>query len=216
MPSSMAAAWSVQAISSITLRREISGRRDFTNQNVATAETGKRMNAGHQVRPATIHSGPEASSVRIAIHTLCRSSVPTSWVSSSTRSRTSPTACSDSSASGWAIAASSRSPRSRPAARSTTPAQTVRATVSTRAPPTTQSASRPTRPVVGSSASRPATTVPRVVPMAARKAPRTQARATGPRSRRQSTGWRWAVAGVRGWGGRFVGGETVLVTVPAP
>ena len=65
-----------------------------------------------------------------ACQTLWRSSVPTSWVSSSIRSSTSPTACSVSAESGWACAASSRSARSRPSARSTTPAHIVRPTVS--------------------------------------------------------------------------------------
>ena len=197
----------------MTLRREISGNRAFTNQKVTTAVTGNSTNAGAHVNPATSQSGPEASRVRIAIQTLWRSRLPTSWVSSSTRSRISPTACSLSSASGWAMAASSRSPRSRPSARSTTPAQTVRATVSTSAPPMTHSASRPTSPVAGASASRPATTVPRLVPMAATKEPSTQAAATGPRRRRQSIGWRWSVVGRVDWVGRGVGGETVLVTV---
>ena len=110
--------------------------------------TGNRKNAGHQVTPG---DDPERagrrSTVRIAIQPLCRSSVPTSWVSSSIRSSTSPTACSVSAESGWCMAASSRSARSRPSARSTVPAHRVRATVSSSAAPTTQSASTPTRSI---------------------------------------------------------------------
>ena len=77
------------------------GSRRRTTSTAATAVNGNRKAAGHQVRPATSQSGPEASSVRAAIHTPQRSSWPTSQVSSSIRSSTSPTACSVRSASGW-------------------------------------------------------------------------------------------------------------------
>ena len=121
---------------------------------------GNRNVAGHHVKLATTHSGPEARKVRAACHTPHRISWPTSQVSSSMRSRTSPTACSESSASGWAIAASSRSERSWPSARSQIVAQMVLAAVSMIAPPTTQRPSRRSRVSVGPSASRPATSEP--------------------------------------------------------
>ena len=145
----MAAAWSVHAISSSTLRAETCGQqRPDDGQRRPTPASGNRSNAGHQVSPATIHSGPDASTVRIASQALCRSSVPTSWVSSSTRSRTSPTACSVSADSGWCRAASSRSARSRPSARSTTPAHSVRPAVSStrRADDARRRAARPAWP----------------------------------------------------------------------
>ena len=110
---------------------------------------------------ATTHSGPEARKVRAACHTPQRISWPTSQVSSSIRSRTSPTACSESSDRGWAMAASSRSDRSWPSARSQIVAQMVLATVSTTAPPITHSASTTSSVDVASSARRPAATDPR-------------------------------------------------------
>ena len=82
------------------------------------------------------------------------------------RSRISPTACSESSASGCAMAASSRSERSRPSARSQIVAQMVLATVSMSAPPTTHSASSHSSVDVASSASRPATIDPRAAEIA--------------------------------------------------
>ncbi len=187
MPSSSAAAWSVHAASSTTLRVEISGSSGRTTASAASPVTGNRKNAGHQVTPATIQSGPAAKTVRIAIQPLCRSSVPTSWVSSSIRSSTSPTACSVSAESGWCMAASSRSARSRPSARSTVPAHRVRATVSSSAAPITQTASTATRRSVASSASRPATSEPSDVPTAATAHATSAQTATGVRRRRQST-----------------------------
>ena len=215
-PSSMAAAWSVQAISSTTLRSEICGSSGRTTATAATPASGNRMKAGHQVRPATSHSGPEASSVRMAIHTLWRSSEPTSWVSSSTRSSTSPTACSSSAASGCSMAASSRSARSRPSARSVTPAQTVRPSESSTAAPTTHSASSQTRATLASSARRPATAEPAAVPMAPSSDPSRASTAHGLRIRRQSTGRRWAGGSVGGgvWRGAGWAPRSVIVTVP--
>ena len=85
-------------------------RRDL-GQHLADAEERREPGGGRTERrppgrAATIHSGPDASRARIACQALCRSRVPTSWVSSSTRSRTSPTACSVRASSGWCIAAS--------------------------------------------------------------------------------------------------------------
>ncbi len=160
-PSSVDAAWSVQAASSTTLRSATWGSSRRTTQYVAKPVSGKRTAAGHQARVATTQSGPEARRVRTACHTPQRISWPTSQVSSSMRSSTSPTACSDSSDSGWAIAASSRSARSVPSARSHTVAQIVLATVSMTAPPTTHGASSTTSVEVACSASRPATIDPR-------------------------------------------------------
>jgi hypothetical protein len=102
MPSSKAAAWSVQAISSSTLRREISGRMRRATHSAAAADAGKSTKAGHQVNPATTHSGPAETSVRMPCQTCHRSKPPTSCVSSSMRSRISPTACSDNSGRGCA------------------------------------------------------------------------------------------------------------------
>ena len=57
IPSSSTAAWSVHAISSTTLRREISPSSDRMANHVTPASTGKRMKDGHQVTPATSHIG---------------------------------------------------------------------------------------------------------------------------------------------------------------
>ena len=98
------------AASSMTLRSATCGSSRRTTQYVAKPVSGKRTAAGHQARVATTQSGPEARRVRTACHTPQRISWPTSQVSSSMRSSTSPTACSDSSESGWAIAASTPRP----------------------------------------------------------------------------------------------------------
>ena len=191
-PSSVDAAWSVQAASSSTLRSAIWGSSRRMANHTRTPHSGNRNAAGHHVMPATIHSGPADRVVRIAIHTPQRISWPTSQVSSSMRSSTSPTACSDSSESGCAIAASIRSARSWPSARSTTTPQMVRAAVSTNAPPTTASASRVTSIWVGESARRPAATLPSEEAIAATRAITRATTVRGRRTRRQSTGWRSA------------------------
>jgi hypothetical protein len=121
--SSKAAAWSVHAISSTTLRRAISPSIRRVANHTTTASSGNKIHAGHHVSPATIHIGTVPTTVRPAPQSWRRTSVPTAWVSSSTRSRTSPTACSESADSGCRSAAFSRSLRSLPSARSTTPAQ---------------------------------------------------------------------------------------------
>ena len=186
------AAWSVQAASSTTLRSATWGSSRRTTQYVANPVSGKRKAAGHQARLATTQSGPEARRVRTACHTPQRISWPTSHVSSSMRSSTSPTACSDSSESGWAIAASSRSARSLPSARSHTVAQIVLATVSMTAPPTTHSASSTTSVEVACSASRPATIDPRDAATAPSRDIVKHTTVRGRRTRRQSTGTRSA------------------------
>jgi len=183
-PSSIAAAWSVQAISSATLRRNTSAVRGRTATTMTTATSGNSGQAGHQVSPATTHIGPERSSVRARSQPIRRSSTPSSWVSSSIRSRTSPTAVSDSTASGWCIAADSRSARSRPSARSTTADHAVRPAVSSTAAPIRHSASSRTSPAVGPPATRPATTVPPVSPRAATAAATSAQAVTAPRTRR--------------------------------
>ena len=105
MPSSRTAAWTVQAISSTTLRREISASRDRIKNQARPISTGNSRNAGHQVNPATNHIGPVANRARSSIQSCHRTRLPTSWVSSSIRSSTSPAACSPSVASGWRKAA---------------------------------------------------------------------------------------------------------------
>ena len=166
-------------------------RADDGQYGADARRAGRGRTAGHQVRPATTHSGPEASRVRIACQTLWRSSSPTSWVSSSTRSSTSPTACSVSAESGWCIAASSRSARSRPSARSTTPAQIVRATVSRRArADDAQRRAATTSVEVACSASRPATSDPRDAATAPNRDIVKHTTVSGRRTRRQSTGTR--------------------------
>ncbi len=130
--------------------------------------------------------------MRTACHTPHRISWPTSHVSSSMRSSTSPTACSDSSESGWAIAASSRSARSVPSARSHTVAQIVLATVSMTAPPMTHKASTMTSVDVACSASRPATIDPRDAATAPSSDIVKHTTVRGRRTRRQSTGTRSA------------------------
>ncbi len=184
--SSKAAALSVQARSSTTLRRAISPSDGLTTSTVTPASSGNSSQAGHQVTPATTHIGTQPTTVRPIPHSWRRTSVPTACVSSSTRSSTSPTACSDRVPSGWCRAALSRSPRRRPSARSTTPAQATWPTVSTAAAPTTHSASSATPATVASSASQPATTVPSAAPTAPTVSATSAAAATGLRSRRQS------------------------------
>ena len=147
--------------------------------HVTLANTGKRMKDGHQVTPATTYIGRVPKSVRASIQICHRTRLPTSWVSSSIRSRTSPTACSLSADSGWRSAARSRSSRSRPSARSERPTQAIFPQVSTTAAPTRQIASNQTRERVGFSASRPATTVPSVIPTAPTAEAASAANATG-------------------------------------
>ena len=165
-PPPCAAAWSVHAISSSTLRAESRGSSGRTTASAATPASGKRMNAGHHVKPATIHSGPDASNVRIACQALCRSSMPTSWVSSSTRSSTSPTACSLSAESGWCSAASSRSARSRPSARSTSAGPQRAGDGVEQGRADDAQGEQPDQARVACSASRPATSEPSEVPTA--------------------------------------------------
>ncbi len=64
--SSNAAAWSVHAISSMTLRRAISPSIGRTMNHATAPSTGKRTHAGHQVRPATTHIGSTPTTVRPA------------------------------------------------------------------------------------------------------------------------------------------------------
>ena len=213
--SSKAAAWSVQAASSITLRREISPSIGRTRRPASAPSTGNRTHAGHHVTPATTHIGTTPTTVRPAPHSCRRTSVPTACVSSSTRSSTSPTACSVRVSSGWCSAAVSRSPRSFPSARSTTPAHTTCPAVSNRAAPTTQIARSASSAPVGSSARRPATTVPSAVPTAPSVRASSATAATGPRRRRQSrrrdgsVGRSAAAADVR-WSGRVPAGASIM------
>ena len=206
-PSSIAAAWSVHAISSSTLRAESCGeqRPDHGQRgDPGQREQEERRPPRRTRRRSTADRTPAA--VRIACQALCRSRAPTSWVSSSTRSSTSPTACSVSAASGWCSAASRRSARSRPSARSTTPAHTVRATVSKQgaADDAQRRAARPAG-CVASSARRPATSEPSEVPTAPTAQAASAQKATGPRSRRQST----VRSGSDGGGGVWWSGAAV-------
>src|SRR5690606_17666865 len=87
----------------------------------------------------------------------------------------------------WLIAASRRSSRSPPSTRSESPTQAILPPVSISEAPTTHTASKATRAPLGSSARRPATTVPSVVPTAATAAQVSATAAIGLRSRHQST-----------------------------
>ena len=151
--------------------------------------------------------------LRASIQICHRTRLPTSWVSSSIRSRTSPTACSFSADSGWRSAARSRSSRSRPSARSELPTQAIFPAVSTTAAPTRQIASNQTRPRVGFSASFPATTVPSVIPTAPSAEAVSAVIATGLFSRRTSTlrDGSTAVGAARCWSG--VAGSVVIAVM---
>ena len=97
MPSSMAAAWSVQATSSAIFRRAISALSGRTAATVIAPTSGNSSHAGHQVRPATTHIGTGAKQgPREVPDHPAQQSTPSSCVSSSTRSSTSPTAVSES------------------------------------------------------------------------------------------------------------------------
>ena len=146
--------------------RASSGRTTASAADPGEREQDERRPPGDARRRST------AARTRAACGSPARRSAaaasPTSWVSSSTRSSTSPTACSVSAASGWCSAASSRSARSRPSARSTTPAHSVRAdgVEHGRRRRRRRRAARPAS-CVACSASRPATSEPREVPTAA-------------------------------------------------
>jgi len=197
--SSKAAAWSVQAISSSTLRREISPRRGRTTSQATTPIAGKTTQAGHHMRPATTHIGTRPASTRPAVHRCRRSMPPMACVSSSTRSRISPDACSPSTWSGWRSTAVSRSLRRRPSARLTTPAHRNCPAVFAAASPTTATASRARVAAVGVSAIHPAMTVPTAPATAATRSPVRATTASGERRRRRSR---------RGDGSSGMGGRT--------
>jgi len=88
------------------------------------------------------------------------------------------------------MAASSRSERNRPSARSQIVAQIVLAIVSMTAPPTTHVASSASRVDVASSASRPATREPSDIAIAPTSDIEKQNHDSGRLTRRQSTGTR--------------------------
>ena len=114
------------------------------------------------------------------------------------------------------MAASSRSERSCPSARSQIVAQIVLAIVSMTAPPTTHIASRTSSVDVASSASRPATREPSDAAIAPTSDIEKQNHVSGRLTRRQSTGTRPAGSAseeaVAGGAGREV---SMMVTVPS-
>ncbi len=186
------------------------------SSQVTPARTGNRTKAGHQVMPATTHIGTVAKTVRATIQICQRRRLPTSWESSSIRSRISPTACSLSAGSGWRRAERSRSSRRRPSARSEQPTQAILPPVSTTAAPTRQSASSHTSPRVGSSASLPATTVPSVIATAPTADAASAAIATGLLIRDASTLREGSVPSGTGlcWSGATVGVVSAVMMHP--
>ena len=179
-------------------------------------DSGKRTNAGHHVKPATSHSGPAAMS---GAHRhpdalpeqradLVGVVVDRGRAPRRRPARSAPRAAGPSRRrAGRRAAGPRRGRRARPTA--------CGRHVSRRAAPTTHSASSRTRPAVGCSASRPATTEPDDVPIAPNSEQASATPANGVRMRRQSTGTRPSRHARRrgARARRRVGARSVVVTV---
>lgn len=185
--SSSCAAWSDQAVSSATLACAICGVNGRATSTITAATSGNTTNAGQNTSPATIHATTERSSERPVSQPIRRMSWASWRQSSSTRSRSSPTAWSSSAGSGCASADPTRSDRSLPSARPTTPENRTRPRVSSRAAPSSSAASTATRVAVGPLTTAPTTVAAVASATAATTAAPTATTDTGPPSRRQDS-----------------------------